>query len=233
MWGENKLSIAEAKWPTAKMFVTHSPQSWGNTPTAHLYFPMLMELPGVLSALSHTVLIPAHKDGVMEKYTQISYPYRSDSGKISIKNRLKGLPIAYRAISLRSGLGDNEKVDHLKGEFIIRLPTKTASHKFLLNDLWAGAEVNGITITVASIELGMFTGYNLKIEGDIEKLVNLHGIGADGGRIVADPINFQDGGYWTMILPLNKGIKSIELVTATKQKVIRLPFDLQADYGSQ
>jgi len=233
VWGKNKQPIAEASWSTARMFVTHTPQNWGNTPTAHLYFPMLMELPGVLSALSHTISIPAHKDGVMEKYTQVSYPYRSDSGKISIKHRLKGLPVAYRGISLRSGLADNEKVDHLEGEFVFRLPTKTVSHKFPLNGLWPGVEVSGMTVTVTSIALGMFTGYNLKVEGDIEKLVNLHGIGADGKRVVADPINFQDGGYWTMILPLNKGIESVELVSATKQKVIRLPFDLRANYGAQ
>jgi len=233
IWGKNKLPIAEARWSDAKMYITHTPQGWGNSPQAHLYFPMLMELPGVLSALSSTVEIPAHKDGVTRKLSRISYPYRSDSGEISIQHQLNGMPVAYQSIQLNSGLEENEKLGRLKGELTFRLPTKTTPTTLPLNKLWAGHEVDGIRIVVSGIGLNTFPGYNLKIEGNIEKLVNLHGISARGERIIADPINFQNDGSWTMILPLNKGIEAVELITAEKQKVIRLPFDLRADYRGQ
>ncbi len=233
VWGQNKLPVAEAKWLDAKMYITHTPQGWGNSPQAHLYFPMLMELPGVLSALSSTVEIPAHKDGVTQKFSRIGYPYRSNSGEISIQHKLNGMPVAYQSIQLSSGLEDNKKLDRLKGEVTFRLPTKTTSTTLPLSKLWPGHEANGIKTQITGIGLTTLPGYNLKVEGNIETLVNLHGITVGGERIIADPINFQSDGYWTMILPLNKDIEAVELITADKQRVIRLPFDLRADYRGQ
>jgi hypothetical protein len=231
IWDKNKTPVAEADWPTAKMYVTHTPKQWGNNPQIHLYFPMLKGLPGVLSGMSSVVTDPAPKEGPAEKVHHVFYPYYSNSGKVVVKHKLDGLPVAYQSFELNSGLGDNEKLTRLKGELIFRLPTETKSTKLPLKELWSGKEVDGITVSLTAIDRGMFPGYELKIEGDINKLVNVHGIGDDGKRVMSNPVNYQSGGYWTMTLPFNHGIESVELVTAKKQKMMKFPFDLKPKYS--
>jgi hypothetical protein len=230
VWDKNKTPIAEADWPTVKMYVTHTPKKWGNEPQIHLFYPMLKGLPGVLSGMSSVVSEPAPKDGPKEQAHHIFYPYYSNSGKLVIKHKLDGLPVAYQAFTLNSGLGDNEKLTRLKGKLIFRLPTETKSTKLPLKELWAGKEVDGISITLKGISRGMFPGYELKIAGDIDKLVNVQGIGDNGKRVMGDPVNYQSDGYWTMTLPFNHGIESVELITAKKQNVIKFPFDLKPNY---
>ena len=229
IWDKNKTPIAEMDWPTAKMYVTHTPKKWGNNPQIHLYFPMLMELPGVLSGMTSVVSEPAPKKGAA-KIHRIFYPYYSNSGKMVAKHKLDRLPVAYQSFDLNSGLDDNQKLTRLKGQLTFRLPTETLSTKIALNELWSGKEVDGITVSLTGIDRGMFPGYEIKIEGNLNKLVNLHGIDNNGKRVMADPINYQSGGYWTMTLPFNHGIETVELVSTIKQEVINFPFDLKPTY---
>jgi len=96
----------------------------------------------------------------------------------------------------------------------------------------SGTTIGGITVTLTEANRGVFPGYGLKLEGAIDKLVNLHGLGTDGHRIPASPINFQDAGYWTLVLPFSDGMEQVELITATQQTVFRYPFDFVADYSA-
>jgi hypothetical protein len=233
IWDKNINPIAEGSWSPIRMFITHTPKQWGNNPMAHIYYPQLNELPGVLSGMSYRVDEPAEKEGATVHYHQASYWYDSDSGEVVVKDAIEGQPIALNNITLQTGLGDNQKLERLKGEIIFRLPTKTRSTRLALNDLWNGQTVDGVTITVAEVSGGMFPGYGLKIEGEIEKLVNLHGLSSAGERVVASPVNFQTGGYWTMTLPFGKGVEEVELVTASAQEVLRYPFDFVPEYQGE
>ena len=230
IWEKNIAPIAEGSWAPIRMFLTHKPAQWGNYPVAHMYFPMLPELPGVLSAFSYRVDEPAVKDGAAVRYEMVSYPYYSNSGKIVVEHEIKGQPMAVKNFSLASGLDDNQRLERLTGEIIFRLPKKTQSTKLTLNRLWGGQTVDGITVTLTEVKRGMFPGYGLKIEGAIEKLVNLHGLSIEGDRVMASPVNFQNAGYWTMTLPINRGIEKIELITASVQDVLHYPFDFTPSY---
>lgn len=232
VWGKNKASIGSMTKAPIILHFTHTPKAWGNNPFAHLYFPMLPELPGVLSALSYRIEEPsAKKDSAKEQYIHISYPYYSNSGKIAVKHRIGKNTFALRGFALQTGLKDNQKVKRLKGKLRFRLPTKTRATRFKLDELWSGKTVDGITVTLSSVDRGMFPGYSIKIEGAIDKLVNLHGLEAGGKRVAAHPVNFQQSGYWTMTLPF-KGIAEVELVTAIKQASFVYPFNVLPKYSN-
>jgi hypothetical protein len=233
IWEKNITPIAEGSWAPIRMFITHTPKQWSNNPMAHLYFPQLLELPGVLSGLSYRVDEPAVKEGAPVQYHKASYWYNSNSGEVVVKHALGGQPIALNSITLQTGLADNQKLERLKGEVIFRLPQQTHSTKLALNDLWNGQTVDGVTVTVTGVSGGMFPGYGVKIEGNIEKLVNLHGLSSVGERVGASPVNYQTGGYWTMTLPFGKGIEEVELVTASAQEVLRYPFDFEPSYPAK
>ncbi|MDH3997833.1 MAG: hypothetical protein OET90_03240, partial [Desulfuromonadales bacterium] len=234
VWGKDRTTpIAEGAWAPVKMFVTHKPEKWGNNPKMHLYAPLMQELPGVLSALGYRVDEPAPKDGPVVRYQKVDYWRKSDSGEIVVKHKLQGKSMDVSNFTLATGLEDNEKLTRLKGEVIFRLPTKTQSSMLVLNELWDGATVDGVTVTLTEIKRGMFPGYQLKAEGAIEKLVNLHGRSGDGERVAAYPINYQSGDYWTMTLPFGQGIEEVELITAAKQEVLRYPFDFKTVYQNK
>jgi hypothetical protein len=228
--GKHSTPLGTASWPGVKMFLTHTPSSWGNAPHAHIYFPMLPELPGVLSAFSYRIEEPIAKDGAVDRYQRIGYPYRTSTGEWVVQQRLDDKPVALRSVVMKTGLADNAKLDRLKGVLIFRLPLATTSTVLPLKDLWQGAEVDGVKVTLSEVSRGTFPGYGLKIEGDLARLVNLHGLSADGQRVLAEPVNYQDAGYWTMTLPFGKGIEQVELVLATRQEVHELPFDIKAVY---
>jgi hypothetical protein len=228
--GEKAPVVAEEQWRGMSMYLTHAPSKWSNAPWAHIYFPMMKRFPGVLSAFSYEIEEPAEKDGPAVHYARIHYPYFAETGEVVTKYSLEDKPIAYQGVQLKTGLKDNQRLDNIKGKLIFRLPEKTTSTTLNLFDLWDGKTVDGIKVSLASIDRGMFPGYNLKIEGEIEKLVNLHGIDSNGERVVAKPINYQQAGYWTMTLPFGKGINTVELVLADKQDVLEYPFDLKARY---
>ncbi len=222
--------LAEASWPPIRLFISHSPSQWSNNPTAHLYFPQLKDLPGVLSAISYRIDQPSPEDGATIRYQRASYWYKSTSGEVIVKHSVQGKPFALINLPFITGLKENQQLDRLTGELIIRLPQKTRSEEMALDTLWSGQSREGMTVTLTEVARGMFPGFSLKVEGDLEKLVNLHGIGADGTRITASPINFQSGGYWTMTLPFGHGIKDIELIIAEEQKTFRYPFDFKIKY---
>ncbi len=141
--------------------------------------------------------------------------------------------MAVHSVYPLTGTEENPKLNRLKGEIIFRLPTKTESRFLALKDLWQGQTIDGVTVTISDLDRGVFPGYHLKIEGAIEKLVNLHGVSAEGERVAADPVNFQTAGYWTMTLPFNKGIEKVELITAMEQEVLRYPFDFKPNYPQE
>ncbi|MES9969246.1 MAG: hypothetical protein ABW092_04380 [Candidatus Thiodiazotropha sp.] len=233
VWGGKVTQIAQSSWASVKMFITHTPKQWGNSPMAHIYFPQLPALPGVLSAMSYRIDEPAEKEGSVVRYHKASYWYHSKTGEVVVKHSLEGKPIALNNISLVTGLGENQKLERLKGEIIFRLPKQTRSTRLRLNELWEGKSVDGVRVVVMDVSRGMFPGYGLKIEGEIEKLVNLHGLSAQGEPVAASPVNYQNGGYWTMTLPFGEGIEEVELVTAMAQEVLRYPFDLSPTYPAE
>lgn len=225
------ISIAELSWPAFKMVVRVVPPTRGGGARAELYFPALKAFPAVLSAFGYRVEAPVAEGGPREKFERVSYPYYSASGELAINHRIGGLPVTEQSVWLWSGSGSNAPLERLKGEIIIRLPTKTTSTHFGLNDLWRGSEAGGIKVTLTQIARGPFPGYAMKIEGAIDKLVNVHGLTSDGQRIAGGPVNFQSDGYWTMTLPFDRDIRFVELVSATEQKVFRFPFDINATTG--
>lgn len=225
------IPIAELSWPALKMAVSVATPP-NSSAIAELYFPALKDFPAVLSALGYRIEEPTAEGAPRDKFVQVSYPYYSESGELAIKRQIGGLPVAEQSIWLRSGWGSSAALERLKGEITIRLPTKTISTHFDLNDLWNGSESGGIKVTLTEISRGMFPGYALKIEGSIDKLVNVHGVTSEGRRIAGSPVNFQSDGYWTMTLPFNRGIQSVELISATEQKVFRFPFDINATTGA-
>jgi hypothetical protein len=230
IWGNNKIPIAEGNWAPIRLFITHTPQQWGNNPIAHLYFPQLPKLPGVLSGISYRIDEPAPKEGPAVSYHKASYWYRSNTGEVVTKHALRGQPMALNSFSLMTGLEDDQKLERLKGEIIFRLPQRTQATRMALNDLWSGQTYDGVTVTLTNVSRGMFPGYGLKVEGAIERLVNLHGIAGNGEVVLPKPVNYQTGGYWTMTLPFGQGIEEIELITAVEQGVMRYPFDLKPKY---
>lgn len=230
LWDKDVTPIADGSWAPLRMFVTHTPKAWGNDPQAHIYFPQIPGLPGVLSAFSYRIDEPADKDGAPVRYHRAGYWYSAQTGEIVANQALDGHPIALNTLTLATGLEDNEKLDRLSGEIIVRLPQETRSTRLPLNELWAGKTVDGITVTLAEVSGGTFPGYGLKVEGNIAKLVNLHGLSATDGRVAASPVDFQDAGYWTLTLPFGKGIEEVELVTASAQEVLRYPFDFVPGY---
>lgn len=233
MWDKDIKPVAQQQWPGLRLFVTHKPEEWGNHPKAHLYLPQLAELPAVLSALSYRIDNPAPPEAAVERFVRVSYPYFSDSGEVVSKRRLQGLPIAISNFPMNSGLEANQLLDRLSGEIIVRLPLQTRSTRLALDALWEPQTVDGIKVSLSDVSRGSFPGYSFKVDGDITRFVNLHGLTADGQRIAAKPINFQDDGYWTLTLPFTAGMTQIELVSATEQKVLRYPFDLTAQYSAK
>jgi len=233
IWNKDVTTIAESSWSPIKMYVTHTPQQWGNNPMAHLYFPQFLDLPGVLSAISYRIDHPAPETEAGAHYHQASYPYYTNSGEVVVNQELDGKPMALNSFPLKTGLADNQKLDRLEGEIIIRLPQHTRSTHLALDELWQGRSVDGVKVSVTEVSRGIFPGYGLKIEGEIEKLVNLHGLTPTGEPVIASPVNFQDSGYWTMTLPFGKGIEEVELVTAIEQEVMRYPFDFVARYPAK
>lgn len=227
MFGAPPQFVVERRWPALKAQFTHTPAQWGNDPQAHIYFGALPELPAVLSALSYRLDVPAPKQGAHEMFVRVSYPYYTNTGALAIKHQLNGLPVAQQSISLRSGLEENQPLAHLKGEFIVRLPTQTTSTEFPLGELWGGKTTDGITVTLTDIRRGMFPGYALKVEGELDRLVNVHGVALDGQRVIGDPVSFQTGGFWTLTLPFGHRIQTVELVMATEQKIMKFPFDIE------
>lgn len=228
--GKKAPTVAEEHWRGLSMYLTHTPSQWGNSPWAHVYYPLLKRLPGALSALGYQIEEPAAKDGPAEHFVRVHYPYNTKTGEVVARHSLEDKPIAYQSMQLNTGLKDNQRLDKIKGKLVFRLPAKTSSTTLNLFELWDGKSVDGVKVSLASIDRGMFPGYSLKIEGDIEKLVNLHGIDGNGERVIADPINYQQAGFWTMTLPFGQGINTVELVLADKQEVLEYPFDLKARY---
>ncbi|MEN8136143.1 MAG: hypothetical protein ABFS18_11505 [Thermodesulfobacteriota bacterium] len=216
-------------WPGVKMWLYHDPDNWSPQPKAKVYLPVLPELQGVLSVLSSRVEIPSAEED-QPVYQRIQYPHYIKSGKLSIDREYQGLKIFGQTIALNAETKQGRKLDRLKGELIVRLPLKISKTKIPLNDLWKGVEVDGIKVAITEVSWSVFTGYRLKIDGAIERLVNLHGIMKNGTRIIADSVNFQSGGYWTVTLPMGHGIEEVELVRAEKQKIIKLPFDVKPEY---
>jgi hypothetical protein len=100
---ENKEPIASATWPGMSMFLTHTPRQWGNAPQAHVYYPMLPELPGVLSALSYQIEYPAAEGGVVDRFYNASYPYRMPGAEIVVRYRHGGQPLALGSWPLTTG----------------------------------------------------------------------------------------------------------------------------------
>jgi hypothetical protein len=140
--------VAEGSWPPIRLFISHSPSQWSNNPAAHLYFPQLKDLPGVLSAVSYRINDPAPKDGVAVQYQQVSYWFESQTGEVLVKHRVQGKPFALTSFSLRTGGKEEEQLDRLTGEMVIRLPQKTRSEKMVLETLWDGQTKEGITVTL-------------------------------------------------------------------------------------
>ena len=238
IWGKAitaYAAIAEANWPAVRVFITHKPAQWNNHPDAHLYLPMLPDLPGVLSALSYQIDLPAAQtddqsspgSAPIKHYVRIGYSYYSKSGN---KRHLNGRSIAVVNFPLNTGLGDGQQLSRLKGHFTILLPQQTHSSRIPLKGLWQGVSIDGITVTLTEVSRGMFPGYGIKLQGDLDKLVNLHGLSAAGERIIASPINFQEAGYWTLTLPFSEGMRELELITATRQQRYELPFNFSPDY---
>lgn len=228
--GKNRKPLASKHWPGVSMYVTHTPEKWGNSPHVHVYYPMLSQLPSLLSALSYQIDEPAAKDAPAIHYTQIHYPYNAQTGEVLVRHRLAGLPVALTSMPLHTGLKQDERLGLLKGKLIFRLPTRTASTTLALQDLWQGKAVSGVTLTLTEMGRGMFPGYGLKVEGDLTRLVNLYGVDAKGQRVQATPVNYQQGGYWTLTLPFGKGVESVELILAQEQKILEYPFALRLQY---
>lgn len=228
--GKNKMPVATASWPGMKLFITQTPSEWDNEPMAHLYYPMLPQLPGVLSALSYQIETPVTEDGVVDHYLQVSYPYGSVSGEWVMKEMANGKPLASTATQLVTGLAKNTPLDRLKGKLLIRLPLQTVSSVLELKDLWRGVTIDGIKVTLTDVNQGMFPGYALKLDGDLSRLVRLQGLAANGEKITPEPVNFQDSGYWTMTLPFGHDMTQVEIITAVRQQVQEYPFDLKARY---
>lgn len=224
--------VASGTWAPVRMVVTHDPQkTWDHNPKVRLYAPVVPEFRGVLSALSYRVDEPAEKDGPEIHYVGVQYPYWTNTGEIAAGYHVDETPMAVQRFSLDTGLAEGQKLERLKGEVVFRFPTKTRSTMLDPKELWKGQTIDGVSVTLAEVSRGMFPGYGFKVEGTLEKLVNLHGISRDGERVAASPVNFQDAGYWTMTLPFD--IEQVELVTAAEQKVFRYPFDFRAEYPKE
>lgn len=219
-------SVTERNWSTMKAYIGSSPVSWTQDVQALLYFPALKELPGVMSALSYRVDVPRADAIPREVFVPISFPYSIIEGPSVAVQRLTALPVARQSVWLATGTPENERTSRLIGEFIVRLPVRTTSIQYPLNDLWPGKETNGITVTLTDIGRGIFPGYALKAEGSIEKLINVHGVTRDGQRVLASPVNLQRDGYWTMTLPFTDGLEMVEIITAAEQSIMRFPFDM-------
>ncbi len=214
--------------------LTHKVEAWGNNPALRIYYPMIPELPGVLSGLSYRIDEPAREKTGAERYVKIFYPYYHMNGETTVhynrEHQINGKPFVGQQINLIAGLEQNERLERFAGRIRFRLPTRTASTRLPLDELWQGRSVDGVTVTLTALERGMFPGYAMKVEGAVDRLVNLHGISPEGERIMAAPINFQEGGYWTMTLPFTPGMREAELVIATEQKVYDYPFDFKPKY---
>jgi len=231
LWGKPVYRLGAQIGNGVSVHFTHKPQAWGNNPGAHIYFPMLSELPGVLSALSYRIDEPAADKSAPEQYIKISYPYYSESGETVIKHRLNDKAVALMNLTLKTGLKDNDKLERLKGEFTFRLPIKTQRSRLAFADLWKGKTVDGVTVTLTDVGRGTFPGYGLKLEGELEKLVNLNGLTPTGKKVMPSPVNYQDGGYWTMTLPF-ANLDALELTTAGEQEIYKYPFDIEPDYST-
>lgn len=234
---DNSHFIGKKYWDGLAMFVKHKiEENWISHPTAHVYFPMLPSLPSVLSALSYQIETPKAEEGPDTHYINIHYPYfitSTESHEFPAKHHLAGKPITAQEIYLKTGLKKGERFDHLKGKVIVRLPTQMSSEKFSLNELWVGQKTQNMIVSLTGIQSGSFVaGYSFKIEGNIEKLVNLYGLDSAGNRIKASTTNFQSDGYWTMTIPFGKNLEKIELVYATDQHIIEYPFSLKAEYSN-
>lgn len=233
-WDRLGAPLASLVKAPVELVVAHEVQEWGNNPKLSIHYPMIPELPGVLSALSYRIDEPAREKTGVDRYHPIFYPYYSVKGEktahLHIQHQLDGKPFAGQQFSLIAGLEKEERLQRLAGRIRFRLPTRTAATRIGFDELWQGRSVDGVTVSLTAIDRGMFPGYALKIEGAIERLVNLHGIAPDGALVLAHPINFQDDGYWTMTLPFTPGMQEVELVLATEQAVYDYPFDFKPEY---
>jgi len=232
-WSNDKPLIGRAIKAPVAIELRHKPASWGNNPTADIYFPQLPELAGVLSALSYEIEIPAGEKSGKERFGLIEYPFIEPDGQPVAKHQIDGMPIALKEQTLEMDLEPNAKLEKIKGVIRFRLPTHTQSTKLAVDDLWQGVEVDGVRVTLGELSRGFSPGYGFTISGAIGKLVNLHGIGPDGTRIAATSVNFQESGEWTINLPLTAGMEKVELILADQQTKVDYPFNIVPQYPEQ
>lgn len=226
-WGmTSRIPVsAGITFSAAKGYIFHAPDSWNTSPKLGLYFPVLTELHAVLSAVSTTIEIPPPEYN-QPIYHRVNYPYQSDTQKLSVKREHKGMEISTQTLALGAKIEKGEKLTRVKGNVVIRIPEQVTRVRFPMNDLWTGVEIKGVKVSFQEVS----PEYSLKIEGALDRLVNLYGVPKEGGRIAGYPINFQSGGYWTITLPMDKGIEQVELIVADKQKIVKMPFDIKPKY---
>lgn len=234
LWGEerNTAIIGRLDRAPVRLLVTHRLASWAYEPKAHLYFPVVPELQGVLGALSYRIDEPAQQNQT-EHPVMVHYPRLNSTGEVSVERQLEGIPFALLNFPLSVSLEPEEKLQRLTGELVFRLPTETDRHELAVAALWESIEIGGMEVSLESMEHGMFAGYKLRLRGDLSALVNLYGLTADGQRVPASPMNFQSDGSLTATLPFTTGMTAVELITATQQQTFAYPFDLQPDYANK
>ncbi|EAR10730.1 hypothetical protein [Reinekea blandensis] len=218
---DDERIVGQATWPGMKLVVTHSESGWSGNPTARLYMPLFKELTGSMSALSYRL---PDAENPIERFVAPSFPYNAADLTLIPVREVQRQPFGLTNFTLDTGTEAGAELDGINGVLTLRMPRRLSNTALNLNDLWQGQSIEGVRVTLESVERGMFPGYHLKLAGDLDNLIAIHGLDEYGQRVSPITQNFQEAGYWTATIPFRNNMTSVQLVTDNQQAVFEMPF---------
>lgn len=213
--------VGQISWPGVKMLVSHSESGWSGNPGAHLYLPQMKELLGSMSALSYRL---TGEEDPIDHYVPLAFRYNPDDLTLVPQQVVQNQPFGLTHFALDTGQESGTPFAGVEGRIALRLPQRMTSHALALHDLWTGQSIDGIQVTLEAVNRGRFPGYQLRLDGELQNLIAVHGLDKYGNRVIPISRNFQSGGYWTATIPFRDNLSTVQLVTAQEQDVFELPF---------
>lgn len=218
---EDERTVGQNTWPGMKLVVTHSESGWSGNPTAHFYMPLFKELTGSMSALSYQL---PDAENPIERFVIPSFPYNPADLTLIPLREIQGQSFGVTNFTLDTGDDAGSAFDGINGILTLRMPKKLSNTTLTLTDLWQGQTIEGVRVTLEAVNRGMFPGYQLKLAGQLDNLIAIHGLDEFGRRVSPITQNFQNAGYWTATIPFRNNMTTVQLVTAERQAVFELPF---------
>ena len=234
IYSGSKSPRASQSLGNIQLYLTHTTEGWDNQPKLHIYHPFIPELSEVMSALTLNLeaklaTVPAETKKLQQIHL-LKYSYAIPSGEPVIQHRVLNQAYLLQNVLLNLDLKEGQKLESLQGSLKFHLPTKISSQKLTLDQLWKSVEVSGMKITLEKIDLSFMKGSHIRIEGNLEKLVNLYIKDSRGQLWKSDQTFIQRDGSVTLVLPLVEGVAEYELFLVDAGYLVEVPVGMRVGY---